>query len=250
MILAIDVGNTNVVLGAMEGTAVQKTTRLVTDSGKGIDGYARELAETVGQWGDFTGAVISSVVPDVTKQVTEAVRQVLGLTCLEIHGELELGFRLPPAQTAEVAADLITAAAAAVDCCKLPLILIDMGTATTVMTVDRTGMFLGGAIAPGPKMMMSSLAGGTALLPAVPLDVPKHNIGRDTVECLQCGTVLGAAAMVEGLVDRMEQELGEPAEVIATGGLAGSVLPLCRRAIRLEPDLMLRGLAILYEKNK
>ena len=250
MILAIDAGNTNVVLGAMEGNEVRRRARLVTDCTKGAEGYTRALAETLRDWGPFSGAVISSVVPAVTEPLKEAVRQVTGLACMEVHCDLELGFRLPPGQKAEVAADLISAAAAAVTCCSLPLILIDMGTATTVMAVDGTGLFLGGAIAPGPKMMMCSLAGGTALLPAVPLDAPGHSIGRNTTECLQCGTVLGAAAMVEGLVERMEQELGQPAEVIATGGLAGSVLPLCRRKFRLEPDLLLRGLAILYEKNR
>ena len=128
--------------------------------------------------------------------------------------------------------------------------LVDMGTATTVTVLDEQGAFRGGAILPGANLALSSLAGGTALLPDIPLAVPDRAIGDDTLTCMQSGCVLGSALLLDGLIDRMEAELGRKATVVATGGIAPVIAPACRHEMHMAADLILRGLAVLYEQNK
>ena len=152
-----------------------------------------------------------------------------------------------PPQTEE---DLLTAAVGALDLYQPPLLLVDMGTATTVTVLDEQGAFRGGAILPGANLALSSLAGGTALLPDIPLAVPDRAIGDDTLTCMQSGCVLGSALLLDGLIDRMEAELGRKATVVATGGIAPVIAPACRHEMHMAADLILRGLAVLYEQNK
>ena len=138
----------------------------------------------------------------------------------------------------------------ALDLYQPPLLLVDMGTATTVTVLDEQGAFRGGAILPGANLALSSLAGGTALLPDIPLAVPDRAIGDDTLTCMQSGCVLGSALLLDGLIDRMEAELGRKATVVATGGIAPVIAPACRHEMHMAADLILRGLAVLYEQNK
>ena len=146
--------------------------------------------------------------------------------------------------------DLIVGAVAALAEYQPPLLLIDMGTATTITAIDARGNFLGGCVCPGVKISAEALSGKTAQLPAVSLEAPKRAIGRTTVDCMQSGLMMGHAAMVDGMLDRMEAELGGQANVVATGGIARFVIPMCRRNIVYDKDLLLKGLAILYENNK
>ena len=143
-----------------------------------------------------------------------------------------------------------TAAVAAVKEYPLPLLIVDMGTATTISAIDASGSFLGGSISPGVKISAEALSGRTAQLPGISLEAPKHAIGRNTIDCMQSGSMLGAAAMLDGMIARMEKELGEKATVVATGGIARYVIPMCEREIRYDNDLLLKGLVILYENNK
>ena len=145
---------------------------------------------------------------------------------------------------------IVLGAVAALHLHRPPLIVIDMGTATTISAVDAQGRFAGGAIVPGLRLSMESLSGNTSQLPRVSLDAPAKCIGTNTVACMQSGAIYGSAALLDGMIERMEAELGAPAAVIATGGLAGCVTPFCRREIRYEPDLLLIGLAVLWEKNR
>jgi type III pantothenate kinase len=131
-----------------------------------------------------------------------------------------------------------------------PIIIIDMGTATTVSVVDHSGNYIGGAILPGLRVSLNSLSSKTAQLPSISLDIPKNVIGKNTIDCMRSGIMYGNAGMLDGIIERMEEELGEPATVVATGGLARFVTPLCRHKIIYDEALLLKGLLILYEKNK
>ena len=132
----------------------------------------------------------------------------------------------------------------------LPLVVIDMGTATTLSVADKKGNYIGGVIFPGLRVSLNSLSGKTAQLPYISLETPGKVIGKNTIDCMRSGIMYGNAAMLDGLIDRMEEEIGEKATIIATGGLARLVTPLCHHSIDFEEDLLLKGLLILYEKNK
>ena len=162
---------------------------------------------------------------------------------------IKTGLNIRTDNPAQVGSDLISAAVAAVKEYPLPLLIVDMGTATTISVLDRSGSFLGGSISPGVKIAAEALSGGTAQLPGISLEAPAHAIGRNTVDCMQSGTMLGAAAMLDGMIARMERELGEPVSVVATGGISRYVIPMCEREILYDRDLLLKGLAILYENN-
>ena len=151
---------------------------------------------------------------------------------------------------ASVGSDLIVAAVAALQEYQAPLMLIDMGTATTITVVDKDNTYIGGAIIPGVRVSAEALSSRAAQLPGIQLDRPKRAIGKNTVECMRSGIMFGAAAMLDGMIERMEAELGKQTTVVATGGIAQFVAPLCKREIRLEKDLLLKGLNIIYKKNK
>ena len=148
-----------------------------------------------------------------------------------------------------VGGDRIVAAVAAIARYEGPIIIIDMGTATTMDVVDRAGSYIGGVILPGVNVALNSLVSHTAQLPRINLDVPRRVIGKNTVECMRNGIMLGNAATLDGLIDRMEAELGESATLVSTGGMARFITPLCRHSITYDPDLLLRGLWILYRQN-
>ena len=150
---------------------------------------------------------------------------------------------------AHTGADIVAACVGALWEHKPPLIVVDMGSATTMMVLDQKGHFVGGSISPGVKMSLDALTDRTALLPGLRLDRPKQVIGRNTDDAMRSGIMLGAAAMLDGMAQRMEQELGAQATVIATGTLAKFITPLCSRPILYDKDLLLKGLAILYREN-
>ena len=153
-------------------------------------------------------------------------------------------------KAAALGADLVVGAAGAISIYDTPLILIDMGTATTMYYIDEKKNFRGGAIMPGVNLSFSALTSGTSLLPGIYIETPEKVIGTDTVGCMQSGAIYGTAEMIDGLIDRMEEELGYPCRYIATGGLASAVIPSCRHEIIYDDDLLLKGLWTLYEKNR
>ena len=255
MILAIDVGNTNIVLGLIEnGQLGSVAPRLATDPNKSAYEYAVAMESVLDFVGvdatEAEGAIISSVVWPLTETLRAAVKMLTGKSALIVGAGLKTGLNICIDDPGQVGADLVVGAVAALKLAEPPLIVIDMGTATTITVVDEGNKFLGGAILPGLNLSMEALASGTSLLPRVSLDAPEKVISTNTVECMQSGAIYGSAAMIDGMIERMEAELGRRATVIATGGLAGRVTPLCKRQIRLEPDLLLTGLAVLWEKNR
>ena len=253
MILAIDIGNTNIVLGGLEEEKILFEARMATDLIKTSDQYCAELKNMLALF-EVTpemidGSIVSSVVPPVLNSVKTAIRKLTGKTCLVVGPGIRTGLNIRVENPAEVGSDLIVAAVAAIQEYGAPLLLVDMGTATIITAVDASGTFLGGCICPGVKISMEALTGRTAQLPGISLEEPQRAIGRNTRDCMRSGIMFGAAAMLDGLLDRMEADLGVPVKVIATGGIARFVIPLCRRKMIYDRSLMLKGLGLLWRRN-
>ena len=254
MILAIDIGNSNIVLGCMEEMQIVKEARLATDLVKTSDQYCVELKNMLDLLdvpiSGIEGAIISSVVPPVLNSIKTAIVKLTGIAPLIVGPGIKTGLNILLDNPAMAGGDLIVGAVAALDQYKPPLLIIDMGTATTITAIDGKGNFLGGSIFPGVKISSEALSGKTAQLPAISLEAPQKAIGRNTVDCMRSGLMMGTAAMLDGMILRMEEELGAPATVIATGGIARFILPMCRKEIIYDKDLLLKGLGILYKNNR
>lgn len=254
MILAIDAGNTHIVLGCLEGERLLFTARLSTDRKKTADEYAlmfRNLLDL--HQVDRTrieGAILASVVSELTEAIRTAAEIVTHRSPIVVGAGIKTGVNIKIDDPGQLGADLVVGAVAATAKYEKPLIIFDLGTANTMSVIDTDGRFLGGAIMAGPRLSVDALSTGTSQLPQIDLDVPPKVIGSNTLHAMQSGAVYGHAAMVDGLVDRVEAELCKPmATVVATGGLAGTIVPLCRRDIRLDSALMMDGLRLIYEKN-
>jgi len=254
MLLAIDIGNSNVVVGFVENGNILRKARIATDTVKTSDQYWMELKNILGLFEISTeqieGVIISSVVPPVLNSCRTAVKKLTGLEPMVVGPGMKTGVNVLLDNPTQVGSDLITAAAAALREYPAPIIIIDMGTATTVTVLDKNGAFLGGSICPGVRISSEALSNRTAQLPGISLEAPSRAIGRNTVDCMRSGLMLGSAMMLDGLVDRMEEELGQRATVVATGGIARYIIPMCKREIQYDHDLLLKGLVILYEKNR
>ena len=255
MILAIDAGNTNIVLGCMADDAIRFTARVRTDRAKTEDEYAlifRNLFDLhqVDRRG-MDGAILSCVVSALTDVLCKAVETVIKKRPLVVGAGLKSGLNIKIDNPAQLGADLVVDAVAAMAKYPKPLVIFDMGTANTMSVIDAQGRFLGGAIMAGPRLCVDMLSSSTSQLPRIELDAPGKVICSNTVQCMQSGAIYGHAAMIDGLIDRVEEELGAPlASVIATGGLSARIIPFCRREIIVEDNLMLRGLRIIYDKNR
>ncbi|MDR0889175.1 MAG: type III pantothenate kinase [Oscillospiraceae bacterium] len=253
MILAVDIGNTNIVLGCIDGQTIALQARLATELQKTPDQYAAELKMMLDLYGvspsAITGSIISSVVPPVSNNVYAAIARLTGQESLVVGPGIRTGLNIRMDNSNEVGSDLITAAVAAIEEYGAPLMIVDMGTATTITAVDASGAFAGGCICPGIQISMAALTGSTAQLTGISLEAPKKAIGKNTRDAMRSGIVLGAAAMLDGLLDHIEQELGQRAKTIVTGGSSKVILPLCRREMIYDPNLMLKGLALLYRRN-
>ena len=254
MILAVDIGNTNIVLGCIEGTEILKEARMATEVLKTSDQYCAELKSILDlleiDRNSIEGSIISSVVPPVLNSFKTAIVKLTGKTPLVVGPGIKTGLNILLDNPAMAGGDLIVGAVAALAEYKPPLLVVDMGTATTMIALDAKGNFLGGSIFPGVKISAEALSGKTAQLPAISLEAPKKAIGRNTVDCMRSGLMMGTAAMLDGMIERMEEELGSPATVVATGGIARFVIPMCRRKMIYDKDLLLKGLRILYDNNK
>ena len=255
MIAAVDIGNTNIVIGCMD-TKTRKvllTERISTDRQKTDLEHAISFKTILElhhiEPSQIDGAIISSVVPPVTPLFKRAIQKLTNCDVLVVGPGVKTGLNIAMDNPATVGADLITGAVAAIDRYPLPVIIIDMGTATTMTVVDTHKNYIGGVIIPGLRVSLDSLSNRTSQLPHISLDAPRHVIGKNTIDCMKSGSVYGNAAMLDGMIDRMEEELGTKATVIATGGLASVVTPLCHHKIKIDDDLLMYGLLLIYEKN-
>ena len=254
MILAIDVGNSNIVIGGVEEEKILFEARIRTDATKTSDEYCVDLMSILDVYGvsrtGFEGAIIASVVPQVLNSMQSAVKKLTGKTALVVGPGLKTGLNIQIENPAQTGADLVVSAVAALREHKPPMIIVDMGTATTMIVLDETGSLIGGTIHPGVKISMDALTDRTALLPGLQLDQPKRAIGRNTIECMRSGLMLGNACMIDGMIDRFENELGSKCTVVATGGIARFIVPLCGKEVIYDKDLILKGLAYLYRENR
>ncbi len=254
MILAVDIGNSNIVLGCIQGREIKKEARIATDLIKTSDQYCAELKNMLDLLeipvASIEGSIISSVVPPLLNSFKTAIRKLTGKVPLVVGPGIKTGLNILLDNPALAGGDLIVAAVAALAEYPAPMLIIDMGTATTITAIDEKKNYLGGCICPGVKISAEALSGRTAQLPAISLEAPKKAIGRNTIDSMRSGLMMGAAAMLDGMIDRMEEELGHPVTVVATGGIARFVIPMCRREIHYDKDLLLKGLLRLYENNK
>ena len=253
MILTVDIGNTNIVIGCFEGKRLCFLERFETNQRWASLEYGVIFRETFSLYGmdasAVEGGIISSVVPSVTDTVKMAAERFTGSRFLAVGPGIKTGLKLAVDNPAQQGSDLVVAAVAAVHDYPVPQILIDMGTATTVSVIDKSGAFIGKMILPGVMVSLDALSSRAAQLPKVSLDPPKKLIGSNTVDSMKSGILYGSAGALDGLIDRIQEELGEPCTLIATGGLARVIVPLCRNRILLDEELLLRGLLLLYEKN-
>lgn len=254
MLLAIDIGNTNLVIGCFRGDELKFKARIATDYSRTSDQYGVEIKNMMEVYGvrvsDIEDCIISSVVPPVFNSVRTGVWKVIGKQPMVVGPGLKTGLNIHVDVPSQVGSDRIVIAVAALAEYKAPLILMDLGTATTIEVVEPENRYLGGVIFPGVKVSLEALSSRAAQLPGISLDKPKQVIGKNTVDCMRSGMMYGTAAMIDGLVERMEAELGHECTLIATGGMAQFITPLCKREIILDKNLLLKGLNVIYKKNK
>lgn len=253
MILGIDIGNSNIVIGCFDREQIRLVERIATDRKATALEYAvliKTVLELDGLTSrDFTGAIISSVVPPVTGRMKAALERLIGKTPLIVGPGVKTGLKLRLDNAAQVGSDRVVDAVAATSLYPLPLIIIDMGTATTISVVDADKNFIGGLILPGLMISTEALTAKAAQLPQISLEAPGKAIGRSTVACMRSGIVYGCASAIDGLIRHIEEELGESCTVVATGGLSKVVIPHCKRKIALDDELLLKGLMMVYYKN-
>lgn len=257
MILAIDIGNTNIVIGCIElkprRSRIVFEARLATDHVKTSDQYTVELMNILQLFRVNTdtleGTIISSVVPPVYNAIRSAVIKLTGSRPLVVGPGIKTGLNIRMDSPGQVGADLIVAAVAALEEYEPPLIIIDMGTAITLSVIGEGNTFQGGCIFPGVRVSMDALTSRTAQLPGINLDKPRRVVGKNSVEAMRSGIMYGTASMIDGMIERMEAETGEHYQLLATGGIAQHITPLCRHEIKTDHNLLLKGLAALYRNN-
>ncbi|HOO64183.1 MAG TPA: type III pantothenate kinase [Synergistaceae bacterium] len=252
MLLVLDVGNTNTVVGVYKEKHLLQHWRLTSDrkTGDELAIYLRNLmffAEIPRE--DLRGAIISSVVPSLEAAWIQGIESSLGLRVMKVTSSMNLGLTIHVREPRSVGADRLVNAVAGIECYGTPLLLVDFGTAVTLDAVDSSGAYIGGAIAPGLNVSVEALFGKTAKLPRVPLEAPPQAIGKDTMEAIQSGILYGYAGMVDGLVRRMWRELEKETPVVATGGQAGILKNHSETITHVDPWLTLEGLRILYHRN-
>jgi type III pantothenate kinase len=254
MLLAIDIGNTNVVLGVFDKKTLVENWRVGTNTQITPDEYAMIFKDLFGfaklEFGQITGVIISTVVPPLLPVMIEMSRKYFKIEPMVVTHELKSGITIRYDNPKEVGADRIVNAAAAFDLFGGPLIIVDFGTATTFCAVTKKGEYLGGAICPGIKISAEALFQRASKLPRVELLKPKKVIGSDTISAMQAGIIYGYAGLVDGIVERMKKELSPDARVVATGGLAELVSPETRSIQEIKPQLTLAGLQLLYAINR
>ena len=254
MLLAIDIGNTNIVIGCMKDDEIVFKARIATERQRTSDQYGVEIKNMIEAFGvnlkEIDDCIISSVVPPVFNSVRTGVLKIIGKQPMVVSPGLKTGLNIHVDVPSQVGSDRIVIAVAALAEYEAPLILMDLGTATTIEVVEPDNVYLGGVIFPGVMVSLDALTSRAAQLPGISLDKPKAVIGKNTIDCMRSGMMYGTAAMLDGLIERIEEELGHECTIVATGGLAKFITPLCKREIILEGDLLLKGLNIIFKKNK
>ncbi|MDD7418261.1 type III pantothenate kinase [Blautia sp. HCP3S3_C12] len=254
MILAIDIGNTNIVVGCIDEEKIYFTERLSTVHTKTELEYAVDLKTVLDIYHikrtDIEGCIISSVVPQITDIAKLAAEKILKKEVMVLGPGVKTGLNIVMDNPGQLGADLVADAVAGLASYPVPLVVIDMGTATTISVVNSKKQYVGGMIMPGVGISLDALTARASQLSGISIDAPRHIIGKNTIECMKSGVLYSNAAALDGIIDRIEEELGEKTTVIATGGLAKKIVPHCRKEIILDEELLLKGLMLIYRKNK
>lgn len=254
MFLAVDVGNTNIVLGGFSDEKLEFVSRIQTSLGKMADEYAITINSVLRFHGftpnDFDGAMISCVVPPLNPILREAVGGLIGTTPLILCPGIKTGLNIKIDDPATLGTDFVASAVCALNRYKLPCVVIDLGTATKFSVIDENGAFLGGAIMPGVNLSLEALCKGTAMLPHIDFADASNVIGKNSADCMSAGIVFGTASMIDGMLKRISDELGYEVNVVATGGLAKGIVPYCTRNITIDENMILYGIKDIFEKNK
>ena len=253
MLLTIDVGNSNIKFGIYDGDELHRIIKLSTDSHKTADELAVELYTLFQVYSvdvlSIDSCIMCSVVPRITKRLKAAVLSVTGVDPLVVGPGIKTGVNIQIEDPATLGADLVTGCAAALATIDTPCIVISMGTATAICVIDKNRIMQGVIIAPGVSVSLDALTAHGALLPAIELNAPENVVGKNTDESIRSGVVIGTACMIDGLIDKIEKELGYPCSVVATGGIAPMIVNSCKHKIILKDDLILEGLRIIHQKN-
>ncbi|MCL2083353.1 MAG: type III pantothenate kinase [Oscillospiraceae bacterium] len=254
MILTVDAGNTHTLLGCWQDDSIAHTGRTFTLAQRTVQEWALLLRDIM-KLGDISpeqimGAALSCVVPPITASLSQGIALAFGCEPVVVGPGIKTGLDITIDDPAQLGSDMVCNAVAALELYTLPIIIFDMGTATSVSVLDTKGRFSGGAIVPGIRTALDALSAKASQLPHVALDaVPKRVIGKNTIDCMQSGALFGAAAMIEGMTERIEQELGSACTVLITGGHS----EIISRCLRIEashiPTLLLEGLHKIYAKN-
>ncbi|MBQ9384546.1 MAG: type III pantothenate kinase [Ruminiclostridium sp.] len=255
MLMTIDVGNTNTVIGVFDKSeTLVFVMRIQTNAARMADEYSVLLTEHLRLDGldvkEIHSAIISSVVPPVTEQIRTSVRKLFGIDCKVVGPGVKTGLNIRIDDPATLGADMCCAGVAVKTYYELPCIIIDLGTASKVLAVNEKGDFLGGIISVGVEMAFSALSSGTAALPLISGGEVSHTIGTNTVDCMRSGVIVGMAAMVDGFIERFEKEMGKVRSVVATGGYSPLIMPYCKSDVIYDSDLLLKGMLEIYKKNK
>ena len=254
MLLAIDAGNTSISAGCLENGELICKAQFSAERRT-----ADELAVLIGQalrmrgvdTTAFEGAAMACVVPPFLEVLREAARLITGHAPLVVGAGVKTGLNIGIDDPSTLGADLVASAVAAVNGRTPPVIIADLGTATTIFVIDASARLLGGAILPGAAVSLEALAGTASLLPSIPFEAPKRCIGTNTNDCMKSGAVFGTASAIDGMIDRFEHELGDTeTRLVATGDLASRIVPYCRHELEIDEDLTMKGLAMIWERNK
>ena len=254
MLLTVDIGNTNIKFGIFRENELIRTLTISCNKAKTADEYGVELYSLIRVMGihreDFSGCIISSVVPLVTTRIEDAVRELLGVEPLIVGPGVKTGLNIRIEDPSTLGADQVCACVAANAGGKAPMIVISMGTATVWCVIDRNGSMIGCPIAPGVSVSLEALTKNTARLQDVAFTAPDSVIGKNTDKSIRAGVVWGTVCMIDGMIDRIEKELGEKSTILATGGLANKIIRYCEHDITINENLILEGLRLIYERNK
>lgn len=254
MILTVDIGNSNINFGVFQDDNIKFVARIATDTAKTEFEYAGAIDGAMSIYGvnksDIKGAIISSVVPQLNTVMRHALSLLYGIEALLVGPGVKTGINIHCDNPASVGADIICACVAAHYLYGSPSLIVDMGTATKMMVMNDKGAFIGVSIIPGVLVSLDALARRTAQLPNISLEAPKSVVGKNTADCMKSGVVFGNASMVDGMIERICDEVGAELPVYATGGLASVITPHCKHNITYDEFLLLKGLNIIYHKNQ
>lgn len=254
MILAIDVGNTNIVLSVLKDDTIVFSARIASDVKMTTDQYTIEIMSIL----DFykidlsliEGVIISSVVPEITEHIRFATQKITNKKVLVIGPGVKTGLNIKIDFPSELGADFVCSSVYAKSKYSLPLIIVDMGTATKISILDKEGSFIGGCIMAGMRISANALSQNTAQLPYISFDKPESIIGKNTVECMKSGVIYGTAAMIDGMINKYKQKLNcENLNVILTGGDAKNIIDFCENSFIYDEDVIIKGLKLIYDKN-